>query len=138
MKKEVYNYYVNYDNQLLDVRNMNNTYINYWMISISSLSVILSFVLCYLSKSNWVIFSSVLSILSMIIFKISCSTAIEDVDDERNRIADIISDTKMGDDEKLDKMDTYIINKKGKMIGVYNSLAILFSIVSIILNFILI
>lgn len=138
MKKEVYNYYVNYDNQLLDVKNMNSNYVNYWMMSISLLSVILSFVLCCQSKTNWVIFSSVLSILSMIIFKISCSTAIEDVDDERNRIADIISDDKMKDDEKLDKMDTYIINKKGKMIGVYNSLAILFSVVSIILSFVLI
>jgi len=138
MKKEVYNYYVNYDNQLLDVKNMNSNYINYWMMSISLLSVILSFILCCQSKTNWVIFSSVLSILSMITFKISCSTAIEDLDDERNRIADIISNDKMGDNEKLDKMDTYIINKKGKMIGVYNSLTILFGTISIILSFILI
>ena len=138
MKKETYNYYVNYDNQLLDVKNMNSNYVNYWIMSISLLSVILSFILCCQSKTNWVIFSSVLSILSMITFKISCSTAIEDVDNERNRIADIISDNKMGDDEKLDKMDTYIINKKTKMIGVYNSLAILFGVVSIILNFILV
>lgn len=138
MKKEVYNYYVNYDNQLLDVKNMNSNYVNYWMMSISLLSVILSFILCCQSKTSWVIFSSVLSMLSMIIFKISCSTAIEDIDDERNRIADIISDDKMKDDEKLDKMDTYIINKKIKMVGVYNFLAILFGVVSIILSFILI
>ena len=138
MKKEVYNYYVNYDNQLLDIKNMNSNYLNYWMMSISLLSVILSFILCCQSKTNWVIFSSVLSILSMITFKISCSTAIEDVDDERNRIANIISDDKIRDDEKLHKMTTYIINKKTKMIGVYNSLTILFGVVSIILSFILV
>ena len=138
MKKEVYNYYVNYDNQLLDVKNMNSNYVNYWMMSISLLSVILSFILCCQSKTSWVIFSSVLSILSMITFKISCSTAIEDANDERNRIADIISDDKLKDDEKLDEMSKYVVTKKTKMIGICNSLTILFSVVSIILNFILI
>ena len=94
--------------------------------------------MCYQSKTKWVIFSSVLSILSLIIFKLSCSTAIEDVDDERNRIADIISDDKMKDDEKLHKMSDYVVTKKTKMIRVYNFLAILFGVISIILSFILV
>lgn len=138
MKKEVYNYYVNYDNQLLNVKNENQNNINHWMINTSILSVVLSFLVYNQSKVDYAIFSFVLAMLSMFTFKISCSIAIEDIDTERDRIANIIDDDKMNGSEKLDKMSDYVVTKKMKIVDACNFLTILFSVGSIILSYVFI